>query len=112
MRSGQIRGLAATGAKRDRAAPELPTVAEAGVPDFDVAGWYAMLVPAKTPPEIVKRMHADTTAVLADPAIVARLEQLGYTVVGSTSEALAVHLKAEIDKWGALIKAAGISLNE
>jgi tripartite-type tricarboxylate transporter receptor subunit TctC len=112
MRAGQIRGLAVSGAKRDRAAPELPTVAEAGVPTFDVAGWYAMLVPAKTPPEIVKRMHADTTAVLADPAIAARMEQLGYTVVGSTPEELANHLKAEIDKWGALIKAAGISLNE
>jgi len=112
MRAGQIRGLAATGMKRDRAAPELPTVAEAGVPDFDVAGWYAMLVPAKTPPEIVKRMHADTTAVLSDPAIVAKMEQLGYTVIGSTPAVLARHLKAEIDKWGALIKAAGISINE
>jgi tripartite-type tricarboxylate transporter receptor subunit TctC len=112
MRAGQIRGLAASGTKRDRAAPELPTVDEAGVPGFDVTGWYAMLVPAKTPPDIVRRMHADTTAVLADPVIAVKMEQLGYTVIGSTPEVLASHLKAEIDKWGALIKAAGISLNE
>jgi tripartite-type tricarboxylate transporter receptor subunit TctC len=112
MRAGQIRGLAASGTKRDRAAPELPTVAEAGVPGFNVTGWYAMLVPAKTPLDIVRRMHADTTAVLADPVIAAKMEQLGYTVIGSTPEVLASHLKAEIDKWGSLIKAAGISLNE
>ena len=62
--------------------------------------------------KIIKRMHADTTAVLADPAIVARLEQLGYTVIGSTPEELAAHLKSELDKWGALIKAAGITINE
>src|SRR5205807_2531747 len=57
MRGGQIRGLAVSGAARDRAAPELPTVAEAGVPGFDVTGWYAMFVPAKTAPDIIKRMH-------------------------------------------------------
>jgi tripartite-type tricarboxylate transporter receptor subunit TctC len=59
-----------------------------------------------------QRMHADTAAVLADRAIVTKLEQIGYTVVGSTREELATHLKSELDKWGALIKAAGISLNE
>jgi tripartite-type tricarboxylate transporter receptor subunit TctC len=112
MRAGQIRGLGTSGLKRDPSAPELPTIAEAGVPGFDVTSWFALFAPAKTPPEIVKRMHADTAAVLADRAIVTKLEQIGYTVIGSTPEALAVHLKAEIDKWGALIKAAGISLNE
>ena len=112
MRAGQIRGLGTSGLKRDPSAPELPTIAEAGVPGFDVTSWFALVVPAKTPPDIVKRMHADTAAVLADQAIVQKLEQIGYTVIGSTSEALAVHLKAEINKWGALIKAAGISLNE
>jgi tripartite-type tricarboxylate transporter receptor subunit TctC len=112
MRGGQIRGLAVSGAARDRAAPELPTVAEAGVAGFDVTGWYAMFVPAKTAPDIVKRMHADTVAVLADPAIIARLEQLGYTTIASTPERLAAHLRSELDKWGALIKAAGIRINE
>jgi tripartite-type tricarboxylate transporter receptor subunit TctC len=112
MRAGQIRGLAVSGGKRDLAAPELPTVAEAGVPGFNVTGWFAIFVPARTPPEVVRRMHADTVAVLAEPAIRVKLEQLGYTVVGSTPEELARHLHAEIAKWGALIKAAGISVNE
>jgi tripartite-type tricarboxylate transporter receptor subunit TctC len=112
MRAGQIRGLGTSGAKRDPAAPELPAIAEAGVPGFDVTSWFAVFVPARTPPEIIVRMHADTVAVLADPAIVAKLEQIGYTVVGSTPAELTTHLKSELDKWGALIKAAGISLSE
>jgi tripartite-type tricarboxylate transporter receptor subunit TctC len=112
MRAGQIRGLAVSGGKRDLAAPELPTVAEAGVAGFDVTGWFAIFVPARTPPEIVRRMQADTVAVLAEPAIRAKLEQLGYTVVGSTPDELARHLQAEIAKWGAIIKAAGISISE
>jgi tripartite-type tricarboxylate transporter receptor subunit TctC len=112
MRAGQIRGLGTSGLKRDPSAPELPTIAEVGLPGFDVTSWFALFVPAKTPPEVVKRMHADTAAVLADRAIVTKLEQIGYTVVGSTREELATHLKSELDKWGALIKAAGISLNE
>jgi tripartite-type tricarboxylate transporter receptor subunit TctC len=112
MRAGQIRGLGTSGAKRDPAAPELPTIAEAGVPGFDVTSWFALFLPAKTPPEIVKRMHADTVAVLADRAIVTKLEPIGYTVVGSTPEELAFRLKSELDKWDALIKAAGVTLNE
>jgi len=67
MRSGQIRGLPASGPKRDHAAPEFADGRRAGVPGFDVTGWYAMLAPAKTPPEIVKRMHADTAPCWPTP---------------------------------------------
>jgi tripartite-type tricarboxylate transporter receptor subunit TctC len=112
MRAGQIRGLGTSGTRRDPSAPELPTIAESGLPGFDVTSWFALFAPARTPPEIVHRMHADTAAVLADPSIVTKLEQIGYTVVGSTPEQLAIHLKSELDKWGTLIRAAGISLNE
>jgi tripartite-type tricarboxylate transporter receptor subunit TctC len=108
MRSGQIRGLAATAAKRDPAAPELPTIAEAGIPGYDVSSWHALFVPAKTPPAIIRRMNADTIAALADPTTKAALEQAGYTVVGSSSDGLAALLKSEIDKWGVVIRDAGI----
>ena len=112
MQQGQLRVLAVTTAKRTPAAPNVPTLAEAGVPGFDVAGWYAFFVPAKTPSEIVRKMHADTVAVLAEPAIKRRLEELGLFVVGSTPEELGKFHKAEMDKWEPVIKEAGISIRE
>jgi tripartite-type tricarboxylate transporter receptor subunit TctC len=111
MQQGQVRVLAVTTAKRTPAAPDVPTVAESGMAGFDVSGWYAFFVPANTPPAIVRRMHADTVAALAEPAVKARLEQLGLFVVGSTPEQLARFLKAEMDKWGPLIKEAGIRID-
>jgi tripartite-type tricarboxylate transporter receptor subunit TctC len=107
-RAGQLRGLAVTTAKRFPTAPEFPTVAEAGVPGFDVTSWYAFFMPARTPAEIVRKMHADTVAVLAEPAIREKLAQVGVMVVGSTPEQLAAQLKSETDMWGPVIKAAGI----
>jgi tripartite-type tricarboxylate transporter receptor subunit TctC len=107
-RAGQLRGLAVTTAKRFPTAPEFPTVAEAGVPGFDVTSWYAFFMPVKTPAEIVRKLHADTVAVLAEPAIKDKLAQTGVLVVGSTPEELATQLKSETDMWGPVIKAAGI----
>lgn len=106
-RAGQLRGLAVTTPKRFPTAPEFPTVAEF-VPGFDVSSWYAFLVPVKTPPEIVKKLHADTVAILREPAIKSRLEQVGVVAVGSTPAELAAQLKSETEMWGPVIKAAGI----
>jgi tripartite-type tricarboxylate transporter receptor subunit TctC len=111
IKSGQVRGLAISSTKRNAAAPAVPTVAEAGVPGFEVSSWFAFFAPAKTPPEIVKKISADTVAALADPAAKSRLEQLGYTVIGSTAEELAAHLRSDIDKWGPVIKDAGIRVD-
>src|SRR5712691_7944936 len=107
-RAGQLRGLAVTTAKRFPTAPEFPTIAEAGVPGFDVSSWYAFLMPVRTPAEIVRKMHADTVAVLAEPAIKDKLAPVGVMVVGSTPEEFAAVLKAETELWGPVIKAAGI----
>jgi tripartite-type tricarboxylate transporter receptor subunit TctC len=112
MQQGQLRILAITTAQRTPAAPDVPTLAESGLAGFDVSGWYAFFVPAKTPPEIVRKMHADTVAVLAEPAIKARLEELGLFVVGSTPEELGRFLKSEMDKWGPVIKDANITIRE
>jgi tripartite-type tricarboxylate transporter receptor subunit TctC len=113
IQGDKLRGLAVTTAKRTPAAPHLPTIAEEGVPGFDVSSWYAFFVPAKTPPDIIRRIHADTVTALADPATKTRLEQqLGVVVVGSTPDQLAAHLKSEMDKWGPVIKEAGITLRE
>jgi tripartite-type tricarboxylate transporter receptor subunit TctC len=108
IQAGKLRALAVTTAKRTPAAPELPPIAESGVPGFDVSSWYAVFMPAKTPPEIVRKASADTVTALAFPATRARLEQLGVVVIGSTPEGLAAHLRAEMDKWGPLIREAGI----
>src|SRR5215211_3341070 len=107
----KLRGLAVTTAKRT-AAIDLPTIAESGVPGFDVSSWYAIFAPAKTPPEIIKKMHADIVAGLSDPGIKQRLEQLGVVVLGSTPQELAAHLKSEMDKWGPVIREAGITARE
>jgi tripartite-type tricarboxylate transporter receptor subunit TctC len=111
VRGGNARALGATTAKRIPAAPELPTIAEAGVPGFDVSSWFGFFVPARTPPEIIKKMNADVIASLAHPPVRERLEQLGAEIVGSTPEELARHLKSEMDKWAPVIRAAGIKLD-
>jgi tripartite-type tricarboxylate transporter receptor subunit TctC len=112
VQSGQLKALGVTTAKRVDAAPEVPSIAEAGVAGYDTSSWFAFVVPAKTPPTIVRRMYEDTAAVLAEPPVRARLDKLGVIVVGSTPEDLATHLKSETDKWGPVIKTAGIKINE
>src|SRR5712691_11805983 len=112
IQGGKLRGLAVTMAKRTPAAPDLPPIAEVGVPGFDVSSWYAFFAPAKTPQEIIRKMHADTVAALADPATKARLEQLGVVVVGSTPAELGTFLRSEMDKWEPVIKEAGVTIRE
>ncbi len=112
MQQGQLRALAVTTGKRSPAAPDVPTLAEAGLPGFDVAGWYAFFVPAKTPPEIVRKMHADTAA---------RAGRTGDQGTAGAARSVRGRLdarelgrfhKAEMDKWGPIIKEAGISIRE
>jgi tripartite-type tricarboxylate transporter receptor subunit TctC len=110
-RSGQVRVLATTGAKRDAAAPDVPTIAEAGVRGYDVTAWQALFVPAKTPPAIVRKISVDTNAALADPAIKDKLAQAGYVAEGSSPEELEQLLKSDIAKWSAVIKSMGIKID-
>jgi tripartite-type tricarboxylate transporter receptor subunit TctC len=107
VQNGQLRGLAVTTAKRQPEVPELPAIAEF-VPGYDVSSWVAFFVAAKTPPEIVAKLHDDAVAALNHPAVKARYAQLGATVVGSTPAELATFLQGEIDRWGPVIEAAGI----
>jgi tripartite-type tricarboxylate transporter receptor subunit TctC len=110
-RSGQVRVLATTGAKRDAAAPDVPTIAEAGVRGYDVTAWQALFVPAKTPPAIVRKISTDTNAALADPAIKDKLAQTGYVAGGSSPAELEQLLKSEIAKWSAVITSMGIKID-
>ena len=108
VRSGRLRALAVSSAKRFSAEPTIPTVAESGVPGFDVSSWYGLFAPARTPPDIVRKLNADAVAVMREPEIRQKIEALGLEVVGSTPEEMAAFLKAEMVKWEPVIKAAGI----
>jgi tripartite-type tricarboxylate transporter receptor subunit TctC len=109
IQGGKLRGLAVTTLKRSAAIPELPTVDQEGVRGFDVSSWYALFAPARTPPDVIRKLNADVVAAVNDAMIRQRLEQLGVTPIGSTPQELAAHLKSEMDKWGPVIKTAGIS---
>jgi tripartite-type tricarboxylate transporter receptor subunit TctC len=103
-RAGQVRVLGYTGPKRAPIAADVPTIAEAGVPGFEVVAWYAFFVPAKTPPDLVRKMNADAVAAIADPAVAGRLEQLGYAVAAMSPEQLSTLVKTEVDRWARVIR--------
>jgi tripartite-type tricarboxylate transporter receptor subunit TctC len=109
IRSGKVRVLAVTSARRSQAMPELPTVAESGLPGYEVIGWYALLAPAGTPQAILAKVHADTAAALKVPAVYNRLTSEGAEPVGSPPEAFSKFLAAEIAKWAKVAKAAKIT---
>ena len=111
IRGGQVRGLGVTTAQRSKLAPELPTVAESGVPDFDVTGWFAFFVPARTSPAIVEKIHIDTVTALSNSAVKSKLENIGMVAIGSTPEELALLLETEMNKWRPVIKEANIALD-
>src|SRR5262245_16028906 len=97
IKGGKLRALGVTSLKRNPALPDVPTIAEAGVPGFEVAGFYAFFAPARTPKEIIARFHGDTVTALAYPVIRDRLDQLGVGVVGSSPAELGAFLKSEMD---------------
>jgi tripartite-type tricarboxylate transporter receptor subunit TctC len=110
VQAGQIRVLGVTGLKRDPAAPDVPTIAEAGLPGYEVTSWQALFVPATTPSAIVGKINAGAVAALSDPDVKAKAQQIGYVAIGSTPEELGTMLKAEIAKWSAVIKDAGLKV--
>ncbi len=108
-RAGKVRAIATTGLKRTPAAPEIPTVAESGVPGYEVTTAYGMAAPAKTSRAILDRLHADAVRALNAPDTRERLQNLGADPVGNTPEEYTVFMQNEIAKWGKVIKAAGIT---
>ena len=108
VKAGSLRGLAVTTKDRVAVVADIPTIAESGVPGFDVFSWFGFFVPAKTPPDIVARINADTNAALAHASVKSRFEELGATPKGSTPAELAAFLKSEVDKWGPVIQEAKI----
>jgi tripartite-type tricarboxylate transporter receptor subunit TctC len=111
VRAGSLRGLAVTTKERVAVVPDMPTIAESGVPGFDVFSWFGFFVPARTPEGVVARINADTNAALAHASVKSRFDDLGATPKGSTPSELAAFLKSEIDKWGPVIHEAKIRVD-
>ena len=108
IRSGKLRGLAVTSAQRITVAPDLPTVAEAGVPGYEANPWYGLLVPAGTPQEAVLRLHAESAKVVKQPDMKERFGANDFEAAGSTPEQFATYILGEITKWGKVVKATGM----
>ena len=110
IKAGKIRGLAVSSLERVAAAPDIPTVAESGVPGFEAETWFGLLAPAGTPPEIVKRLNTDVLKALTKPDVKEKLASLGLTIAGSTPEKFSGYIKSEYAKWAKVIKDAGIKM--
>ena len=111
-RSGQVRVLGYTGAKRAAIAPEVPTIAEDGLPGFEVVAWFGLFVPARTPPEIIAKMNADTNAATADPSVQGRWTPLGYDISAETPAQVGARLAAETAMWERVVREARITPQE
>ena len=108
VKSGKLVAIAVTSAKRSPALPEMPTVAESGVPGYEASTWYGLLAPAHTPGPVIARLHDATVKVLRDAALREKLADQGFEPIGDTPEQFAAYIKSEIRKWGKVIREAGI----
>ena len=110
-KAGKVRPLAVTGRKRFGELPGVPTMAEGGVPGYEVAGWYGFYAPAGTPADIVRRLHAEAKRGLNSPDVKDKLEKAGNEVVTSTPEEFGAFLRVEIAKWAKVVKEASLKVN-
>lgn len=108
IRAGRLRGLGITTAERNNVAPEIPTVAEAGLPGFESVQWYGLLAPANTPRDIVNRLNGEMVKILQQPEIRQRFAGDGAEPVGNTPEQFAAYIKSELTKWATVAREAGI----
>ncbi|HKU69938.1 MAG TPA: tripartite tricarboxylate transporter substrate binding protein [Burkholderiales bacterium] len=106
-KAGRLRALATTGAKRAAAAPELPTVTEAGVPGYEAANWFGITAPGKTPPAIVSKLSQEIGRALAMPDVRERLLTQGMEPVSNTPEVFSAYIRSEMTKWAKVVKASG-----
>jgi tripartite-type tricarboxylate transporter receptor subunit TctC len=108
IEGGQLRAVAVTSAQRSKALPDVPTVAESGVPGYDVSVWWGFLGPARMPPELVTKLETDLKSALQDPDVQTTLEKIGATPLGNSSKEFEAFMRAEAEKWEPVLKAANI----
>jgi tripartite-type tricarboxylate transporter receptor subunit TctC len=111
IQAGRVRALAVTGARRHPALPQVPTVAEIGLPAAEASSWGAVMAPAGTPAPVIERLNAVLREALALQTVKDRLAQVGAEAVTSTPQELAAYLRAETEKWGRVVREARITLN-
>jgi tripartite-type tricarboxylate transporter receptor subunit TctC len=110
LRAGKLRALGVTSLKRAAALPDVPTIAEAGLPGYEAIQWYGLFAPAGTPREIVNRVQAEVAKALLLPEVGERLAADGAEPVGNRPEEFAAYIKAELDKWGRVVRESKLSL--
>ncbi len=108
VRANRVRALGIAAAKRSPAAPEIPTISEAGVPGFELVSWYGLLAPANTPREIAAKLRGEVVKALATPEVRERFETFGSEPVGNTPEAFAAQIRSDVTKWAKVARAANI----
>ena len=111
VRSGRIRALAVTSLARIAVLPDVPTLHELGLKDFDAVGWNGLLAPAGTPREIVSRLHAEVVRVLAIPEVRDQLTSQGADIVGNSPEEFSAWIKTEVKKWADVVKVSGAKID-
>ena len=108
LADGKFRALASSGPVRSASTPDLATLQESGVADYDVVSWNALFAPAGTPPQIVNKLNGALQSILADASVKQRLLELGIEAKASTPQEISARLKSDIDKWRKVIEKAGI----
>ena len=111
IKSGKLIAIATTGAKRDPALPNLPTIAEAGVPNYESGVWFGLMVPAGTPREVVMRLNAAAVQGAKSPEFIKRMTDLGYSIIPGSPEDMGRMLEAELKRWAPIVKASGAKVD-
>ncbi len=111
IKAGKLHALATTGARRDPALPDLPTIAEAGVPGYESGVWFGLSVPAGTPRDVIARLNAEAVNSAKSPEFIKRMQDLGYNIIPGTAEHMGEMIKAEIARWTPIVKASGAKVD-
>lgn len=111
IKAGKLIAIATTGAKRDPALPDLPTMQEAGVPNYESGVWFGLMVPAATPKEVIAKLNHAAVEATKSPEFVKRMHDLGYNIIPGSPEDMAKMIQAELKRWGPIVKASGAKID-
>jgi tripartite-type tricarboxylate transporter receptor subunit TctC len=111
MNGGTLRAIAVTSAKRQPLAPNVPTIAESGLPGYEVIVWNGLVAPAKTPPEIINRLASAIQTITREPKFQVKIEEIGSNLIGDTPEQFSAFIDQEIKRWAKVVKVSGATLD-
>jgi tripartite-type tricarboxylate transporter receptor subunit TctC len=111
IKAGKLIALATTGAKRDPALPDLPTMQEAGIPGYESGVWFGLMVPAATPKDVIAKLNHAAVQATKSPEFQKRMHDLGYNIIPGSPEDMAKMIQAELKRWGPIVKASGAKID-